>query len=131
MESTNLDSPWRKATYSGTSGNGCVEVATAGEVLVRDTTNRDGGTLTLTADGWRAFTDGLKTALADTTERPVGTSKFGRGAFFMGPSNPALVSGSRRGRCSASTGISNHPAIAPKQAELIARIISPRYSLVT
>jgi hypothetical protein len=72
MESTNLDSPWRKASYSGTSGNGCVETATsAGRVLVRDTTNRDGGTLTLTPDGWRAFIANIKTALAGPTERPA------------------------------------------------------------
>lgn len=70
MEPT-LDSPWRKATYSGTSGNGCVETATsARRVLVRDTTNRDSGTLTVPADAWRAFTDGLKTALAHPDRTP-------------------------------------------------------------
>jgi hypothetical protein len=29
-------------------------------VLVRDTTNRDGGTLSFTADAWRAFAAELK-----------------------------------------------------------------------
>jgi hypothetical protein len=29
-------------------------------VLVRDTTNRDGGTLRFTADAWRAFAEELK-----------------------------------------------------------------------
>lgn len=68
---TALDSEWRKATYSGTSGNGCVEAATsAGRVLVRDTTDRDGGTLAFGAKAWAAFTDGLKTALADPDRTP-------------------------------------------------------------
>jgi len=34
---------WRKSSYSGTSGNNCVEVAeSAGAVIVRDTANRAG-----------------------------------------------------------------------------------------
>ena len=35
---------WRKSSYSGTNGGGCVEagVAQQGRVLVRDTTNRNG-----------------------------------------------------------------------------------------
>ena len=50
-----LDSERRKATYSRTSGNGCVEAATsAGRVLVRDTTDRDGGTLVFGAKAWAA-----------------------------------------------------------------------------
>jgi hypothetical protein len=57
----NIDnSTWRKASYSGNSGN-CVEVAHAARVvLVRDTTNRDGVTLALPADVWRRFTTKLK-----------------------------------------------------------------------
>jgi hypothetical protein len=53
---------WRKATYSTGNGGGCVEagVAEPGRVLVRDTTNRDGGTLTFTATAWRAFATQLK-----------------------------------------------------------------------
>jgi len=51
---------WRKASYSNGSGN-CVEVAdTARVVLVRDTTDRDGGTLIIPASAWQTFTDGLK-----------------------------------------------------------------------
>jgi Domain of unknown function (DUF397) len=57
----NLDPCWRKASYSGNGGGSCVEVGNAAPiVLVRDTTNRDGGTLHLTADAWRAFTDSLR-----------------------------------------------------------------------
>ena len=41
---------WRKSTYSGSNGGDCVEVAdTAPVVLVRDTKNRDGVTLAVTA----------------------------------------------------------------------------------
>jgi hypothetical protein len=51
---------WRKASYSNGSGN-CVEVAdTARVVLVRDTTDRDGGTLTFTAGAWLEFTRRLR-----------------------------------------------------------------------
>jgi hypothetical protein len=53
MDRQDLD--WRKASYSNGSGD-CVEVAgTARTVLVRDTTDHDGGTLTFTADAWRSF----------------------------------------------------------------------------
>jgi hypothetical protein len=53
---------WRKSSFSGGNGGGCVEtgVADAGRVLVRDTTNRDGGTLSIPAEAWQAFADGLK-----------------------------------------------------------------------
>ena len=51
---------WRKASYSNGSGD-CVEVAdTARVVLVRDTTDRDGGALTFTTDAWRAFLGTLR-----------------------------------------------------------------------
>ena len=53
---------WRKASYSGSSGSDCVEagVAEAGRALVRDTTDRDGATLSIPADAWASFTDTLK-----------------------------------------------------------------------
>lgn len=51
---------WRKSSYSGANGGNCVEVATADGVMVRDTTNRDGGTLILTVGAWYAFTSSLK-----------------------------------------------------------------------
>ena len=51
---------WRKASYSATNGN-CVEVAVAPSlVLVRDTTDRDGGALAFSADAWASFIGGLK-----------------------------------------------------------------------
>jgi hypothetical protein len=52
---------WRKSSYSGGSGGDCVEVADCPSlVMVRDTTNRDGGTLTFTTDAWAAFAASLK-----------------------------------------------------------------------
>ena len=52
---------WRKSSYSGSSGGDCVEVADAtSTILVRDTKDRDAGTLTFTADAWDAFTASLR-----------------------------------------------------------------------
>jgi Domain of unknown function (DUF397) len=55
-----VDCVWRKSTYSGSDGGSCVEVGQDGVILIRDTTNRDGGTLVLPADAWTAFTASLK-----------------------------------------------------------------------
>ena len=51
---------WRKSSYSSGSGGQCVEVASGADVMIRDTTDRDGGTLAFTADAWQRFTSGLK-----------------------------------------------------------------------
>jgi hypothetical protein len=78
--------PWRKSSYSGTSGN-CVEVAQAtwrksrhsgqtqncievaddlpGVVGVRDSKNPDGPALVLTPGAWRAFVAGVKSGEFD------------------------------------------------------------------
>jgi Domain of unknown function (DUF397) len=52
---------WRKATYSGNSGTECVVagVAPHGDVLIRDTTNRDGTVLAVPAEAWSRFTASL------------------------------------------------------------------------
>jgi hypothetical protein len=52
MEPSHLN--WRKASYSGTNGGGCVEVARPrpGTVAVRDSKNPDGAVLTFTAREW-------------------------------------------------------------------------------
>ena len=50
---------WRTATRSNSSGGECVEVADnlPGRVLVRDSKDRTGGTLTFAPAAWRAFVD--------------------------------------------------------------------------
>jgi hypothetical protein len=51
---------WRKSSRSNGSGQ-CVETASAsGAVAVRDTEDRDGVILTITAKAWQRFADGLK-----------------------------------------------------------------------
>lgn len=67
MEATTVvvdGATWRKSTRSGANGGACVETASANaegrpSVAVRDTTNRDGGTLVFPAEAWRAFTHTL------------------------------------------------------------------------
>lgn len=51
---------WRKSTYSNPNTSQCVEVSEAGVVLVRDTANRDGVTLSFTAKAWASFTASLR-----------------------------------------------------------------------
>lgn len=51
---------WRKSSYSDGNGGQCVEVAGDGVILVRDTTDRDGVTLSVPAVTWKAFTGTIK-----------------------------------------------------------------------
>ena len=52
---------WRKSSYSNGQGGDCVETASGnGGVLVRDTTDRDGGTLAFSPETWQTFVTGLK-----------------------------------------------------------------------
>lgn len=48
---------WRKSSRSGNNGGSCVEVADnlPGVVLVRDTKDREGGTLDFTSRTWQSF----------------------------------------------------------------------------
>ena len=50
---------WRKASYSAEGGN-CVEVASDGNILVRDTQDRGGVTLSIPAVAWLTFAAQLK-----------------------------------------------------------------------
>jgi hypothetical protein len=51
---------WRKSSYSDGNGGQCVEVAGDGVILVRDTTDRDGGTLSVPTDAWATFVAGVR-----------------------------------------------------------------------
>ena len=54
------DATWFRSSFSGTHGN-CVEVAILPDaVVVRDSKNPDGPTLTFTPDEWEAFVAGAK-----------------------------------------------------------------------
>jgi Domain of unknown function (DUF397) len=61
------DVTWRKSSFSGSNGGGCVEVADLpdGGRLVRDTKDRQGPVLRFTAGEWSAFTDGVRTGEFD------------------------------------------------------------------
>jgi hypothetical protein len=49
---------WRKSTKSSGNGGDCVEVAdNLALVLMRDTKNRDGGTLSFAPEAWRSFVE--------------------------------------------------------------------------
>jgi hypothetical protein len=59
MEDT-IDLRWRKSSFSGNGGN-CLEIGqTEDAILVRDTKDRDGAVLTVSADAWAEFTAALK-----------------------------------------------------------------------
>ena len=60
---------WRKSTYSGDNGGGCVEVARnlPGVVAVRDSKDPEGPKLAFAPDEWRAFTAGIKAGEFDLT----------------------------------------------------------------
>ena len=52
---------WRKASYSGSNGGGCIEAASHDDhVLVRDTRDQTGPALRFTPAAWRRFTGQVK-----------------------------------------------------------------------
>jgi hypothetical protein len=56
------DFTWRKSSYSGSNGGGCVEVAghLTGAVAVRDSKDPGGPVLAFRPDDWRVFTAAIK-----------------------------------------------------------------------
>jgi hypothetical protein len=67
MDLTNAE--WRKSSFSGSNGGGCVEVGRnlPGVVAVRDSKDRQGPALVFTPAEWRAFLDGVRAAEFDVT----------------------------------------------------------------
>lgn len=57
-----IDTRWRKASFSGNGGGDCVEVATGrpGVVAVRDSKDPNGPVLVVTPGGWASFTARLR-----------------------------------------------------------------------
>jgi hypothetical protein len=51
---------WRTSSYSSGSGGQCVEVASGTGVMIRDTTDRDGTTLSVPAAAWETFLSALR-----------------------------------------------------------------------
>jgi hypothetical protein len=52
---------WRKASYSGTNGGNCVEVADdTTKIAVRDSQNQEGAHLVVPPASWSAFTRRIK-----------------------------------------------------------------------
>lgn len=57
-------STWRKSSYSGTNGGQCVEVGSAASVvMVRDTQDHDGVTLSVPAHAWATFTGKIQSEI--------------------------------------------------------------------
>jgi hypothetical protein len=52
---------WRKSSFSSSNGGACVETASDQDgILVRDTTNREGFTLSVPATAWKTFLGTLR-----------------------------------------------------------------------
>jgi Domain of unknown function (DUF397) len=61
MKTRTVKPSWRKSSYSTGNGGQCVEAGqAAGLVLVRDTQDRDGATLTVSAGAWATFAASLR-----------------------------------------------------------------------
>ena len=78
MEITDMN--WRKSSYSGNGGSSCIEVASDGAVMVRDTTDRTGPVLRLSPAAWRRFADQVKRSLASGADGPCRAPRRQRAA---------------------------------------------------
>jgi hypothetical protein len=65
MDITSAD--WRKSSYSGGNGGGCVEVARnlPDIIAVRDSKDRDGAVLAFTYEQWQEFAGEIKAGKLD------------------------------------------------------------------
>jgi hypothetical protein len=69
MEITDMN--WRKSSHSGGNGGSCIEVASDGAVVVRDTTDRTGPVLAFSSAAWLRLVAELKRSLAARPSRPL------------------------------------------------------------
>ncbi|MCX2969040.1 MULTISPECIES: DUF397 domain-containing protein [Streptomyces] len=61
---TTTELTWFKSSYSGSSGDNCVEIAIGTEAVhIRDSKDTQRGSLTLPPDAWAAFTARMRGAL--------------------------------------------------------------------
>jgi hypothetical protein len=61
MDTRTVNPSWRKSSYSSGNGGQCVETGhVTGAVLIRDTRDRDGVTLSVSPETWASFTASLK-----------------------------------------------------------------------
>jgi hypothetical protein len=51
---------WRKSSHSDSTGGNCVEVSAPSDILVRDTTDRQGPALAFRAPAWNRFLASLR-----------------------------------------------------------------------
>jgi hypothetical protein len=61
----NSRAQWRTASYSGSNGGACIEVATrldGSGVLVRDTKDRQGPVLRFSPGAWKRFAERLRSS---------------------------------------------------------------------
>ena len=63
MGNTVAGAIWRKSSYSGSNGGGCIDVADnlAGIVAVRDSKDAHGPSLTFSPTEWQTFITSVKT----------------------------------------------------------------------
>lgn len=54
------DFAWRKSSFSSGGNGNCVEVGFGSSIGVRDTKDRDGGTLVFAASDWSEFVGAVK-----------------------------------------------------------------------
>lgn len=119
---------WRKSTYSDANGGNCVEVGTGDAVLIRDTTDRDGFTLSVPPAAWTTFLAQLLRPLLTpgrTSSVAGGQSQFGVMPWLMTCWTHALNCWAGDGRVAACrTPVV--PAMATARSTARAMMRSPR-----
>lgn len=71
---------WRKSSHSIANGD-CVEAASTGEIVIRDSKDPDGLILRYPVSAWQAFVANLKRGLAQTDANRWVRRAFGRSLY--------------------------------------------------